>query len=105
MIDKFAYLTFATWKAPVRYAGAVFIAATFIVSAKAQSSVNSFQPPAASAPVPSMVAEDNRYRIGPGDVLTIIVRRAPELSGKVRVDQRGMIRIPMVDQAVPAACK
>lgn len=48
---------------------------------------------------------DNRYRIGPGDVLEVRVSRAPELSRDgVRVDQRGMIRMPMWDDDVPAAC-
>jgi polysaccharide biosynthesis/export protein len=52
------------------------------------------------------VSDDTRYRIGPGDVLSIFVRKAPELSMEaVRVDQRGMISIPMIDEAVPAACK
>jgi polysaccharide export outer membrane protein len=49
--------------------------------------------------------EDTRYRIGPGDVLTIVVRKASELSGPVRVDQRGMIRIPMIDHEIRAACR
>ncbi len=49
--------------------------------------------------------DDTRYRIGPGDVLSIQVRKAPELSGTVRVDQRGMIRIPMIDGEVQAACR
>src|SRR5204862_4589065 len=50
--------------------------------------------------------DDMRYRIGPGDVLTILARKAPELSvDAVRVDQRGMIRIPMVDDEVAAACR
>lgn len=48
---------------------------------------------------------DARYRIGPGDVLEVRVSRAPELSRDgVRVDQRGMIRMPMWDDDVPAAC-
>lgn len=48
---------------------------------------------------------DNRYRIGPGDVLEVRVSRAPELSRDgVRVDQRGMIRMPMWTDDVPAAC-
>ena len=50
--------------------------------------------------------DDTRYRIGPGDVLTVIVRKAPELSLEaVRVDQRGMIRIPMISGEVAAACR
>ena len=55
---------------------------------------------------PNASATDARYRIGPGDVLAIIVRKAPELSLEaVRVDQRGMIRIPMIEGEVAAACK
>lgn len=49
--------------------------------------------------------KDTRYRIGPGDVLEVRVSMAPELSRDgVRVDQRGMIRMPMWDDDVPAAC-
>jgi polysaccharide export outer membrane protein len=48
---------------------------------------------------------DTRYRIGPGDVLDVRVARAPELSRDgVRVDQSGMIRMPMLDVDIPAAC-
>lgn len=48
---------------------------------------------------------DTRYRIGPGDVLDVRVARAPELSrDAVRVDQGGMIRMPMLDVDIPAAC-
>jgi len=48
---------------------------------------------------------DTRYRIGAGDVLEVRVLRAPELSrDAVRVDQLGMIRMPMWDSDVPAAC-
>jgi len=48
---------------------------------------------------------DVRYRIGPGDVLDVRVARAPELSrDAVRVDQGGMIRMPMLDVDIPAAC-
>ncbi len=48
---------------------------------------------------------DSRYRIGPGDVLEIRVLRAPELSREgVRVDQSGMIRMPMLDTDIRAAC-
>jgi len=52
-----------------------------------------------------LAAADTRYRIGPGDVLDVRVARAPELSREaVRVDQSGMIRMPMLDVDIPAAC-
>jgi polysaccharide export outer membrane protein len=60
-----------------------------------------------SAPVAAVAAsaDDNRYRIGPGDVLEIRVLKAPELSrDAVRVDQRGMIRMPMITDEISAAC-
>ncbi len=53
----------------------------------------------------SSATTDTRYRIGPGDVLEVRVQRAPDLSrDAVRVDQRGMIRMPMWDDDIPAAC-
>jgi polysaccharide export outer membrane protein len=80
------------------------------------------QPPAASATIsaktpftkttqdsPSKaiasVASDTRYRIGPGDVIEVRVLKAPELSREaVRVDQRGMIRLPMLEDDIQAVC-
>lgn len=54
---------------------------------------------------PANSVSDTRYRIGPGDVLDIRVARAPELSREaVRVDQSGMIRMPMLDNDIQAAC-
>lgn len=58
-----------------------------------------------NAPVAKISPDDARYRIGPGDVLSVLVRKAPELSGQVRVDQKGMIRIPMIEGEVMAACR
>ncbi|HEX7721965.1 MAG TPA: polysaccharide biosynthesis/export family protein [Pyrinomonadaceae bacterium] len=53
----------------------------------------------------SAVSDDARYRIGPGDVLDIRVLKAPELSREaVRVDQRGMIHMPMITEEITAAC-
>lgn len=53
----------------------------------------------------SSATTDTRYRIGPGDVLDVRVARAPELSREaVRVDQSGMIRMPMLDDDIQAAC-
>lgn len=60
-------------------------------------------PPPSPASTP---LDDTRYRIGPGDVLAIIVRKTPELSMEaVRVDQQGMIHIPMIKGQITAACR
>ena len=39
---------------------------------------------------------NNIYRIGPSDLLTIKVFQAEELSGEVRVDERGAITLPLI---------
>lgn len=49
---------------------------------------------------------DNRYRIGPGDVLDIRIFNRPNLSrDAVRVEGTGMIRMPLIDTEIQAACK
>ena len=46
------------------------------------------------------------YRIGPGDVLEMRVLNRPQLSrDAVRVDNRGMIRMPMIDGEIRAGCR
>jgi polysaccharide biosynthesis/export protein len=51
------------------------------------------------------VAAD-RYRIGPGDVLDIRLFNRPNLSrDSVRVEGNGMIRMPLIDSEIEAACK
>jgi polysaccharide biosynthesis/export protein len=48
---------------------------------------------------------DDRYRIGPGDVLDIRVFNKPQFSrDAVRVDGRGMIRMPLIQREIQAAC-
>ena len=79
----------------------------FTLAPTGSAQVTSAQEPQAAATSRSastMSADDTRYRIGPGDVLTVVVRKTAELSGTFRVDQRGMIRIPMIDGDVRAAC-
>jgi len=47
-----------------------------------------------------------RYRIGAGDVLDIRVYNRPQLSrDAVRVEGNGMIRMPLIDGEIQAACK
>ncbi len=58
--------------------------------------------PSASAPAET----DERYRIGPGDVLDIrIFNRANLSRDAVRVEGNGMIRMPLIDGEIQAACK
>ena len=50
-------------------------------------------------------AQDDRYRIGPGDVLDIRVYNRPQLSREaVRVEGNGMIRMPLVENEIQASC-
>jgi polysaccharide export outer membrane protein len=49
---------------------------------------------------------DDRYRIGPGDVLDIRILNRPNLSrDSVRVEGNGMIRMPLIDTEIQAACQ
>lgn len=82
------------------------------------------QPPVSSAPAAQSTAvnapaqtsanvvatartdRDDRYRIGPGDVLDIRVFNKPILSREnVRVNGNGMIRMPLIDDDIMAACR
>src|SRR5678810_396368 len=50
-------------------------------------------------------AQDDRYRIGPGDVLDIRVYNRPQLSREaVRVEGNGMIRMPLIETEIRAIC-
>ena len=50
-------------------------------------------------------AADDRYRIGPGDVLDIRIYNRPQLSREaVRVEGNGMIRMPLIETEIQAAC-
>lgn len=54
----------------------------------------------------SAPADNARYRIGPGDVLDIKVFNKPQFNREgVRVDPRGMVRMPLVKEEIRAACR
>jgi len=56
--------------------------------------------------VVAMNQGDERYRIGPGDVLDIRVFNRPQLSrDAVRVDSNGMIQMPLIETDIRAACR
>jgi len=48
---------------------------------------------------------DDRYRIGPSDVLNVRIYNRPQLSREaVRVEGNGMIRMPLIETEIQAAC-
>ena len=60
----------------------------------------------AQAQASAAAEEGGNYRIGAGDVLDVRVFNRPQLSREaVRVDGRGMIRMPLVEGEIQAACR
>ncbi len=54
---------------------------------------------------PVCAQQDDRYRIGPGDVLDIRIYNRPQLSRDgVRVEGSGMIRMPLIEGDIKASC-
>ncbi|MDX6611678.1 MAG: polysaccharide biosynthesis/export protein [Blastocatellia bacterium] len=61
---------------------------------------------AAAAQTVATAPQDDRYRIGPGDVLDIRILNRPQLSrDAVRVEGNGMIRMPLIDSEIRATCR
>lgn len=61
---------------------------------------------ATAAATPAESKPDDRYRIGPGDVLEIRVFNRPQLSlDAARVDARGVIRMPLIEEDLQAVCR
>ena len=82
------------------YFRAVLIA--FAVSLIAGTNVLS-QTTAEEKPAQSIVNEN--YRVGPGDILDVVVSKNDTLSRNgLRVSNKGTIQLPMLDSDVPAAC-
>lgn len=60
-----------------------------------------YSPQAFNAPDPiSPVAAENAYRVGPGDAVTIVVMRVPDLSGDATVDPSGNITMPLIGKVI-----
>lgn len=75
-------------------------------TALAQTTASNGTPEAPTSGVTYAADGDNRYRIGPGDVLNIRILNRPNLSREaVRVEGNGMIRMPLIDNEIVAACK
>ena len=91
-----------------RLAWSVVLLALTLCPARAQQQSAAAQSPAetnGAAPTASRGDSDQRYRIGPGDVLDIRVFNKPQFNREgVRVDPRGMIRMPLIKEEIVAAC-
>ena len=76
-------------------------------SVRAQSETGTTAPNAAAETTRATNAvTDSLYRIGPGDVLEIRVFNKPQLSREaVRVDNRGLVRMPMIENEIQAGCR
>jgi len=86
----------------------------FAVIGMASTAMAQPQPTADSKPAAGQIVassgtaslNDQRYRIGAGDVLEIRIMNRPQLSREaVRVEGDGMIRMPLIEGDIQAACK
>src|SRR5256886_2562741 len=78
--------------------------AIVVLTASASAYVATAQQTTSAATTTAQASE--RYRIGPGDVLEVRVYNRPQLSREaVRVEGNGMIRMPLVEGDIQAACK
>jgi polysaccharide biosynthesis/export protein len=51
-------------------------------------------------------AKNENYRIGPGDVIDVVVSKQAVLSRTgIRISNQGMIQMPMLEQDIPAMCQ
>lgn len=86
-----------------------FLAVSIAAQQPAENSPKPKETPAPTATAPQVtppVDAGDRYRIGPGDVLDIrIFNRANLSRDAVRVEGNGMIRMPLIDTEIQAACK
>ena len=101
----------------MREAGRNFVCACALVAtlcfaalpAWAQQTTDTLKAPPSGGGVAArtaLSAGDDRYRIGVGDVLEVRVFNRPQLSREaVRVEGNGVIRMPLIEGEIQAACR
>jgi polysaccharide export outer membrane protein len=110
-----AHLNTCEWVTSVSLAGAlvlVFLAGGGVYAqqqpttgAASATQLNNTSPRASGRLSNSGTRSDDRYRIGPGDILDIRIFNKPQFNREgVRVDPRGMIRMPFIKEEIKAAC-
>jgi polysaccharide export outer membrane protein len=96
-------LRYGAWQSTVF----LFIVAGLVISASSRAhgqTANASVTP--SQAVRSSAPGDDRYRIGPGDIVDVTVFGKPQFSRQgVKIDARGMMRMPLVKQEIMAACR
>src|SRR5882762_3500579 len=86
---------------PVRPFLRIVIVVLFAIGSAYVATAQETKPAAAAS-----AQSSERYRIGSGDVLEVRVYNRPQLSrDAVRVEGNGMIRMPLIDGDIQAACK
>jgi polysaccharide export outer membrane protein len=78
----------------------IFLAVSFVLSGCGASrrSDLAYAPPSFNVPPDDILAVARDHRLGPQDLVTIVVYRAPEVTGDFRVDQLGNLTLPLVGQ-------
>jgi polysaccharide biosynthesis/export protein len=104
--------SFSGWRETAgAFALSILFTVAFVAVTRAQNSSGSTAPVGQKVDhqaqsISSHQPADNRYRIGPGDVIEIRVFNKPQFSRDgVRVDSRGMIRMPLIEGEIQAACR
>jgi polysaccharide export outer membrane protein len=83
---------------------AIFVIAGGIRAQEAKIEVSVPKVAPADTRIQAASIADERYRIGPGDVLDIRVFNRPQLSREARVDTNGVIQMPLLEGDIQAAC-
>lgn len=86
------------WQKILRSSCAYLLLALLSAPAAAQQSVA-----APAAPTDPPPAADRAYRLGPGDVIDVRVFGRPEMSRDARIDSKGRVRLPFIEE-LQAAC-